>query len=191
MTMDDIDLLGYALAEGDGLEGELLGAPFDYAVELGRGRVPARRSGAARANALIQRFSPVNGVQQRGLRDLYLGWALFTFSSTSGTILTQLTRPQRPFCPRRIVIDIVRTGASATGLVTISNLQVGDRPQSIGEAGSQVPAAAFGPGAFQTVLNLDRADPGVSIGLSLQITAAPTTTDTVVCAAMLIGHSVG
>lgn len=190
--MDDIDLLGYALTEGEGaLEGELLGAPFDYAVELGRARTAARRSGAARANALINRFSPVNGVQQRGLRDLYLGWALFVFTATSGTVLTQLTRPQRPFAPRRLVIDIVRAGATATGLITISNLQVGDRPQSIGEAGSQVPAAAFGPGAFQTVLNLDRADPGVSIGLSLQTSLAPTAPDTITVAAMLIGHSVG
>lgn len=184
--------LGYAV-EGYGE----LGAFGDYAVDVAEGdeellgRVARARSRAVRANQLTNQFTPAAGVQKHGMRDLYLPFPLFSFTQTSGTTLTQIARPQRPFLPRRPILDTQRSAATLLQLPVVALLQIGDRPQSIGEAGGAITANAFAPTAFQTSLNMDRAEPGVAIGLTINlIGAALGAGETITIAAALIGHSV-
>lgn len=185
-------------------EMELLGAAFDWDLageyaedELGAIRVPSRYPGARRTrrgrlkraqfmNAVVPK---VPGVPAPGARNFPLGFGTHQFAAGGATAAVLTARPQRPFKGSRLVVSIARAGASATGLVTITQLAVGQNNQLV--SAQALPAEGFLPDAFQTVLSLDPATPGIDIVLGIAISAAPTTTDTVDVSAMLIGDTIG
>jgi len=148
-----------------------------------------RQKRAGMAKLLRATSSKVPGVQAHGARDWPLPFPSIAFTATSGTALTTTSRPQRPFRGVRLVIDTARTGATATGLVTVTAFNVGQGNQFIAQGA--LPAAGFGPGAFQTEMNLDSAQPGIDIVLTFAISVAPGAADRVDVAAMIIGLSVG
>lgn len=183
---------------------ELLGALFDDELEgedddeLGRrsfgrysrGRARGGRSLKARKRAYVRKIAPaIPGVPSAGARNYPLGFGVAIFSAASATSITLTASPQRPFKGMRLVVDAGRTGASATGLVTVTNLNVGQNNQLVSNAA--LPAEAFAPNSFGTGLSLDPATPGINISLQLAISALPTGTDTVAVSAMLIGNTIG
>lgn len=144
----------------------------------GRGGIPARR--------LIPR---IPGVPAAGARLQPLGLGATAFTAASGTILQLQGNPQRPFKGQRLVVDLTRTGTSATGLVTITRLDVGTSNQLV--ASGPISASAFQATAFDTNLQLDPATPGVTITVQFAISAAPTGTDRVDVGATIFGTTVG
>lgn len=162
-----------------------------------RRKAPARRAAArapsaarmpTRAVPAARLLPQIPGVPARGLGEQPLGFGATAFTATSGTLLTLTASPQRPFRGRRLIIDITRTGASATGLVTVTRLDVGVDNQLPGSG--SIAAASFAANAVGVNLDLDPATPGVNVTLQLNISAAPTMTDRVDVAATLIGETV-
>lgn len=192
--MSDYDTLhGVGLTMGD---------PY-YVDDLGaaprRGMVPYAPYGAQfgprpmppGAQALpYRRLVPqVPGAPAIGLRLQPMGVGNVTFTATSGLVLSVSSRPQRPFKGKRLIIGIARTGATATGLVTVTSLDVGTNNQFVSAA--PIAADAFAPNAFDTNLELAACTTALDITIQLAISAAPTMTDTVACNATLIGEAIG
>jgi hypothetical protein len=167
--------------------------PYDNylgTLEMGAARrgSPMRRGASAGPRVPRAVLVPdVPGSPASGLRLQPLGLGTATFSNTSGTILSISASPQRPFKPQRLVVDLSRTGASSTGLVTVNRIDVGSDNQLIGS--SPLPVAAFSATAVDCNLSFAPATPGILITVQLAISSAPTTTDTVVCAGMMLGTS--
>lgn len=131
----------------------------------------------------------VPGAPAIGLRLQPMGIGNTTFTATSGVALSVSSRPQRPFKGKRLVVGIARTGASATGLVTVTQLLIGTNNQFVSSA--PISADAFGPNAFDTNLELAACSTALDITVAFAISAAPTTTDTVAINATLIGEAIG
>lgn len=126
----------------------------------------------------IARIAPSHpGTPQPGMRWLGLPLLNSAFTSTSGTTLPFSVTPQHYFKGRRWVYVETRTGATATGLVTLQNPAVGTHIQLVA-AGSQS-VAQYAPNAYDTDESLDPCGPGVTLSGNLNITAAPTMTDRV------------
>jgi len=107
---------------------------------------------------------------------LPLGFGLTRFISTTGLAVVQVTaRPQVPCRPARLIVEVIRSGATSTGAVTIQSITVGTRNQFIGAAA--VPAGAFAAGAFDATLLGDAAQPGVDVTIVLAISLVPTAPD--------------
>jgi len=181
---------------------ELLGAMFDddlagYEDELGAIRVPSRYSRARRGRrASLKRAKYVNaiapkipGVPAPGARNFPLGFGSFTFVNAGVTVATLTANPQRPFKGARLVVDVKRSAGAVAELVTITALNIGQNNQLVSAAA--LPAEAFLPGSFQTMLSLDPATPGIDITLQMAISAAPGVGETVAVSAMLIGDTIG
>jgi hypothetical protein len=146
-------------------------------------RMTSRRSSSAR------RLIPqVPGVPARGLGEQPLGFGASAFTAASGTLLTLTASPQRPFRGRRLVVDLTRTGASATGLVTLTRLDVGVDNQLPGAGALAV--STFANNAVGVNLDLDPCTPGVNITLQFNVSAAPAGADRIDFAAALIGEVV-
>ena len=129
------------------------------------------------------------GVPMPGVRLQPLGLGATAFTAASGTVLNLTALPQRPFKGQRLVIDITRTGASATGLVTVNRLDIGTVNQLV--SSGPLAAAAFAATAFDVNLELDPATPGITITVQLAITVAPAGADRVDCAGVIFGTAVG
>lgn len=128
--------------------------------------------------------------QQRGNWNALqpLGIGAVTFTATSGTSLTASQQVQKLFHPKRLIIDIARTGVSATGLVTVTAINVGADNQ-LATAGSTgpIPSSMFANVGVDLNLNFAPATPGITISIAMQISTAPTTTDTVSCSLGMLG----
>jgi hypothetical protein len=152
----------------------------------GGGRQMARRGVSVPARRLIPR---VPGVPMPGARLQPLGFGSSAFTAASGTVLALQATPQRPFKGQRLVVDITRTGASATGLVTITRLDVGTANQLV--SSGALGAAAFAATAFDVNLQLDPATPGILIVVQFAISVAPGAADRVDFSATMFGTAVG
>lgn len=124
-----------------------------------------------------------------GARLQPLGFGASAFTAASGTVLSLQATPQRPFKGQRLVVDITRTGASATGLITITRLDVGTANQLV--SSGPLSAAAFAATAFDVNLQLDPATPGILIVVQFAISAAPAAADRVDFSATMFGTAVG
>jgi len=131
----------------------------------------------------------IPGAPAIGVKLQPLGFGTTTFTATSGTALPATTRPQKPFKGRRLVVALARTGASATGLVSIASLTIGVNNQFVSTGA--VGADAFGPGAFDCNVELSACSTALDITVNYTITAAPTMTDTVAISTTLFGETVG
>lgn len=151
-----------------------------------RGRMAAYGGQRMMARRLIPQ---VPGAPAVGIRLAPLGFPNVTFGAATGTALSTTTRPQRPFKAKRLIVGIARTGATSTGLVTVTSLNIGVSNQFVGTG--PISADAFGPGAFDANLELSASTTALDIVVGFAISAAPTTTDTVVCNATMIGEAVG
>lgn len=120
---------------------------------------------------------------------LPLGGGRASFTATSGTSLSIEVEPQRGYTPRRLVIAVARTGTTATGLILLTSMTVGDVQQL--PASNGCPVEMFSADVTDGELDLTPCVPGQKITLTFTISAAPTTTDTVVLSAGFYGAAVG
>ncbi len=178
--MDDDDIVG-ALTVG-----EYLGAPRRRG---GYVRRAPQRSGYKLMRPQQNMVPRVPGVPGAGMRLQALGFGAQAFTNTSGTSLTFVANPQRPFQGKRLVVDLTRTGASATGLVTLTRLDIGSNNQLV--SSGAVGIAAFASTAVDVNLELDVAGPGITITAVLAVSAAPTATDRIDISVSLLGAAIG
>jgi len=194
MNQADYYLLGELMGE-DALEEDeefdVMGARMFPTRRIPRGtaRVDRRQRIAAKASLRRSLVPSIPGTPAAGAREWPLGFGTFSFTAVSGTVGVLQAEPQRPFKGQRLVIDIARTGATATGLVTVNVLQVGQDNQLV--SAQALPAGGFAPDAFHTVLDLDPATPGIIITLNVGISIAPGGQDQVDVSAMIIGTAIG
>jgi len=168
------------LADMDGM------GTLEMGIEMGRRGMRRSRGRRIPARRLIPQ---VPGVPMPGARLQPLGLGATAFTAASGTILALVARPQRPFLGQRLVVDITRTGASATGLVTITRLDIGTANQLV--SSGALSAAAFAATAFDVNLQLDPATPGIDITVQFAITVAPAAADRVDISGTIFGTTVG
>ena len=164
-------------------------------LELGDivGAVRRRRRGG---NAMVRRPSlrqrivqQIPGVQSPEGRGQPLGLGATAFTATSGNALQLTGLPQKPFQAQRLILDSTRTGTTATGLVTVSAISVGTDNQLAGQAALAL--SAFASIAVDANILFTPAGAGISIGVSLNISIAPTTTDRVDVAGVMFGSTLG
>lgn len=160
----------------------------DYVGAMRRRSAPRRASGR-NVPRRTQLVPSIPGVPAPTMRLQPLGLGATAFTATSGTLLQLQASPQRPFMGQRLILDLTRTGASATGLVTVSRLDVGTDNQLVG-AGA-ISASAFSATAFDANVRFAPATPGVLITVQMNITAAPTMTDRVDVGGTIFGTTVG
>jgi len=205
---DELAACGYEDDElGDDVldeEGNELGA-FGIPSFMRRRRVRSSRGGrSVRRNALIRRRAAMQankrayinkiqpaipGVPKAGARNFPLGFGSFTFVNGGVTSANLVANPQRPFKGARLVIDVRRSALALAELVTVTSLNIGQNNQLVSSAA--LPAEAFRPDGFDTVLSLDPATPGIDITLGIAISAAPAVGESVAISAMIIGDTIG
>lgn len=164
------------------------------AEELGRRH---RRQGQAHMqvqNIGVQRMPlaamvpAVHGAPRVGLRKVPLPIGATSFTATSGTSLTLTTRTQRPYRPTRMIIVVNRTGATATGLITVSEIKVGQDPQPA--AAGSMPAEGFGPQVWDADVDFTPITPGIDASVTFGNSVVPTAPDKIDVSAMFVGFSV-
>jgi len=160
---------------GDDLSGLEVGIRNPFKRRRRRGQIPAG----------MRPKTP--GVPSRGAHLQPLGLGATAFTAASGLLLNLTSRPQRPFKGQRLVIDITRTGATATGLITINRIDVGADNQLI--AVGALPAGMYSPTAIDTNVVFDVAVPGIDIVVQLANTVAPGGADRIDCAGAISGTS--
>lgn len=200
-----------ALAGEDGLEGLGDMGADDVLGELGieelgaRARSARKHAGASRsqrqaaANVRAQSasmpvralVSPIAGVPSRGLRKSWLPFsAVLTFISTAPANPQNLViQPQKPFRPTRQVYTVGRTGATSTGLLSLTGLDIGTNRQQAGIGFA--PLEAFQPNAFDVDVDLDPASTSITVTAGVQTTLVPTAPDNITVAGLLVGYMIG
>lgn len=129
------------------------------------------------------------GVPDRGGRVQPLGFENGAFTAAGPAVVTIRARPQRPLRGGRLVADFTRTGATATGLLTLVQLVVATDGQLL--SGDPISFAALSPNAFGVGVNLSPAAVGNEIFATVAISALPTMTDRVDFNLTLFGLTVG
>lgn len=160
-----------------------------YMQRAAYGSVPRGGYGIQRGLPAGRLIPRVPGAPAVGLRLQPMGFPILRFNATSGTALSTVQRPQRPFKPKRLVVDIARTGATATGLISVTGLFIGTNNQfvSLGAIG----AGSFAPTAQDTNLELCASTTALDITVQYATSVAPGGTDTIDVATTLIGEAVG
>lgn len=175
----------------DNIMGALDIGDLEYVNSLADVGARRRRRGRAMAPRVpYRRFvSPTPGVPNRGAGLAPLGLPNIAFTATSGAALQQQTQPQRPFVPKRLIITVTRVGATSTGAVTVTRLDIGADSQLVGA--NAVPVEMFAAGAFDLNLQFKPAQLGslVVVGAALG-TPALTMTDTVTLTIGFMGETI-
>lgn len=152
-------------------------------------RATQGRAGGVQAMPIAQLMAPISGVPSRGLRKSWTPMGSVTFTNASGTALNLQVQPQKPFRPTRQVYDLARTGATATGLVTLTDVSIGQNRQPA--APGAAPIGAFAAQAFDVDVDLDPANTSINVRADLAISAAPGAGDSVVVSGLLVGYMIG
>lgn len=124
------------------------------------------------------------GRRFEGAKMVPVGFPPFVFSSTSGNILTASIQPQSALVARKLVISVVRTGASAaTQQVSLVQAICGSDNQLpvVPGATTGVPVSLFASDVNDNQISWAPVQVGQLLTLQLAISgASPTTTDTIV-----------
>ncbi len=131
----------------------------------------------------------VPGVAQRGGRVQMLGFTNGTFNATSGTSLIVRATPQRPIRGGRLFGSYSRVGTSSTGLLTLTQLIVGTDGQLL--SGDPISFDVLAPTSFGVGVNMTPAVVGTVIQATVQVSAAPGSSDTIPFNMTLVGPSLG
>ena len=200
---DDVDgdVLGMDVL-GDDLDGDsevIIGA---VAVNPRTGRRRIIKRGAARpaarprANAMAlppkpnwRRNQVAPGVQApaEGMVPLPLvGMPGMTFSAAVPTI-TFRGQVQEPFRPERLLVSVVRTGASAATPRVMGQLFVGTKLQQAQIAAFDIELVGT-PNSFGVRLTCQQVEPGVFVDLQCTLTAALAAADTILVSPLFLGR---
>lgn len=129
------------------------------------------------------------GVPDRGGRVQPLGFENGAFTAAGPGVVTIRARPQRPLRGGRLVADFTRTGATATGLLTLVQLVVATDGQLL--SGDPISFAALSPNAFGVGVNLSPAAVGNEIFATVATSALPAGADRIDFNLTLFGLTVG
>ncbi|HEY4635185.1 MAG TPA: hypothetical protein VJK49_08260 [Candidatus Limnocylindrales bacterium] len=116
-----------------------------------------------------------------------LGFPTQIFTNVSGTALVSTSAPFVAFKGKRLSIDIARTGATATGLITMTQLLVGQANQL--PNANVIGAGTFAPNAVATRLDLAWCPSAVGITIALATSVAPGAGDSIAVQPTLLGIS--
>jgi hypothetical protein len=145
--------------------------------------------GAQRGYPARRLIPQIPGAPMVGIRLQPLGFPVTSFVLNSGQALSTTTRPQRPFKAKRLVCDIARTGATSTGLITVTTINIGTNNQLV--SSGPVGAGAFAATAFDVNLELSACTTALDITVGYANTVAVTTTDRVDISTTMFGEAVG
>jgi hypothetical protein len=187
--IDDLADVG-ALPRGYGRGGRRGGGGRGgYGAMARGGRIPRPNVMPGKAMAARRLIPMVPGAPAVGLRLQPLGFPVIAFTAASGTALPSTSRPQRPFKGKRLVVDIARTGVSATGLVTVTEISIGTNNQEVSR--NPVGANSFSPLAYDTNMELAACTTALDITIGYAVSAAPANADRIDIATTLFGEAVG
>lgn len=173
------------MAGDDDLSGSDIGA-YGSIGDVGW---PWKRKRRGKRVALRRLQSATPGAPAHGWAQEPLGLTSASFTSTSGVALTVTARPQKAFKARRLFFDLTRTGATATGLVSVTNMLFGVTPCTVGS--QPLPITMFGSTAVDSIISFPPISGGLDITVFLAITTAPTTTDRVDVQGAFLGETIG
>lgn len=155
------------------------------------GGSPSFQAASARANRVAALVRPdLAGAPARDGALLPAGFPTFSFALATGTnIVTQQMNVQTAFRGQRLVCQVIRNGTSAALTAPLMQIfNVGMKP--ILATGTAVPLEIFAQNAFDTNLLLPPTVPGVTYTLGISLSAALTTTDTILVAVGILGSAV-
>jgi hypothetical protein len=200
-SMADDDMMGvedfnYLAGDDDlGALGYLEGYNPELAMMMGRRRRKAKamrramRNPMARPMPLSAVQPQMPGVPDRGGRVQPLGFQNGAFTAAGPAVVTIRARPQRPIRGGRLVADFARTGATATGLLTLVQLVVATDGQLL--SGDPISFAALSPNAFGVGVNLSPAAVGNEIFATVAVSSLPAGADRIDFNLTLFGLTVG
>lgn len=113
-----------------------------------------------------------------------MGFATWTGTDVADKVLS--IEPQEKFRGERMVIDVLAT-AGAAGIVLVRLLQVGVQPQQP-DTEQPAPASMFARDVTYSHLDLQVAKPGIKMTLTLAVTAAPGSGETITAAVGFYGE---
>lgn len=149
------------------------------------------RAASERANRAAGFVRPdMAGVPQRDAALLPAAFPTFSFLLATGTNIVQQTmNPQTPFRGQRLSAVVIRNGTSAaTTAPLMSQFLIGQKP--IITTANGVPLETFNQSAFDTNLLMPPTVPGVIYTMNINLVAALTTTDSILCLVSIIGSAV-
>jgi hypothetical protein len=199
----DVDTLaGLEGLEADSMEDQLavlgalaneeLGARYRAQMrgrQRSRPQVPlARGDGAPQRMPMRQLESQIRGVPARGLRKTWLPLGALVFNAAGLATQNLIVQSQRPFRGTRLVFALSRTGATATGLMTLTQIVIGQDNQPAAQGAA--PLDAFGPTAFDVDVDLDPTGPGINFTATIAISVLPGAADRVDVSGVLFGYNI-
>jgi hypothetical protein len=113
-----------------------------------------------------------------------MGFATWTGTDVADKVLS--IEPQEKFRGERMVIDVLATSGAA-GIVLVRLLQVGVQPQQP-DTEQPAPASMFARDVTYSHLDLQVARPGIKMTLTLAVTAAPGSGETITAAVGFYGE---
>jgi len=116
----------------------------------------------------------------------FVGVGFATWTGTDAADKELQIEPQEAFRGERMVIDVLASSGAA-GIVVVKLLQVGVQPQQP-DTSQPAPASMFAADVTYSHLDLQIARPGIKLTLTLSVTAAPGTGETITAAAGFYGE---
>jgi len=194
-----MEVIGYDPSDLDGdddVEGDVVGDVVGYddsgsPIIVGRAKRRRKSTMVNVSKAPWRRTQLAPGViaPDQGLLPLPLTGS--TGVNTFSAALTNITfegQLQKPFRGERLLVSVVRTGATAVGRL-IGQLFVGTDLQQLDVAGFDIEQVGD-PQAFGVRLTMKPATPGVFIRLVTALNVALTGTDTIATTVTILGRNV-
>jgi len=195
-----MEVIGYDPSDLDGddddVSGDVVGDVVGYSddgrpIVVGRGKRRGKRHGIVVSKAPWRQTQMAPGViaPDQGMLPLPLTGSagVNTFSAALPNITFE-GQLQKPFRGERLLVSVVRTGASAVGRL-IGQLFVGTDLQQLDVAGFDIEQVGD-PGAFGVRLTMKPATPGVFIRLVTALNVALAGTDTIATTVTILGRNV-
>lgn len=195
-----MEVVGYDVVgdDDDGVQGQVLGGIAAQVVGWDDNGYPIvvhgapRRAPRGRANIQVQRpgwrnqvLAPGVNAPDEGMETLPMGNFTYTLAAQTNTFSGQV---QVPFRGERWLIRVVRTGASAVGVI-LAQLFMGKDLAQLDVAQIDLESLA-NPGSFGTRLTHKPVQPGVFIRAITALSSALAGADTIFVSLQLIGRDI-
>lgn len=148
---------------------------------------PFKKHGKKKRRPQIQRPSITSSPLSVGAKRQALGFGRHTFVAGAVTAVQMTAFPQVPFRVDRLVMIVTRSAGAAAIGVAVNDVRVGTKSQFAGTA--SLPAEMFAVNAVGMSLKGDTAQPGNSITIDVEITAAPGAGESVIVQPSIMGDA--
>lgn len=172
---------------------DVTGGGFDVVGPAPRGGIvrPTRYGGQARVVRPAWRngqLAPGVQIPQEGLMPITLQAPNGNTFNLANQNLTFVARTQKPFRGERLLVSVVRTGASAVGRL-IGQMFMGTDLQQADINGFDIETVG-NPNAFGVRLAMSPIEPGVDISMVVRLSSALAGTDTIQATIQILGRAV-